>query len=62
MPKLFTTISCDIDGERERVLFSTIEQRKRKKTITTIAWKVVRKADQPIKAGDPLSYTSVTYR
>jgi len=28
--------------------------------MTTIAWKVARKADQPIKSGDPLSYTPVT--
>ena len=47
------------EGGRERVLFSTIEQHKRK-TITTIAWKVARKANQPIEAGDPLSYTPVT--
>ena len=33
---------------------------KEKKTTTTIAWKVARKANQPIKAGDPLSYTPVT--
>jgi len=31
-------------------------------TVTTIAWKVARyrKANQPIKAGDPLSCTPVT--
>jgi len=47
------------ERERERVIFSTTEEHKRK-TITTIAWKVPRKANQPIKAGDPLSYTPVT--
>ena len=44
--------------ERERVLFSTTELKR--KTMITIAWKVARKANQPIKAGDPLSYTPVT--
>ena len=46
--------------ETEGVLFSTIQQHKRKDPITIIVWKVAIKANQSIKAGDPLSYTPVT--
>jgi len=46
------------NGERE--FYFPIQQHKREKTQQPIAWRVARKANQPIKAGDPLSYTSVT--
>ena len=55
-----TKIVLNIPHKRESFIFHNRLMRKHKRKKTTIAWRVARKANQPIKAGDPLSFTPVT--
>jgi len=50
--------------ERESFIFNNTAKHKRNNiniTITTAVWRVARKANQPIRAGNPLSYTPIQF-
>jgi len=50
-----------VERERESFIFHNTAKHKRNNiTITTAAWRVARKANQPITASNPLSYTPIT--
>jgi len=59
--KIINTFLLHMMKERESFIFHNTAKHKRNNiTITTAAWRVARKANQPIRAGNPLSYTPIT--